>query len=173
MSVKPIVLYPDHILRKSVKRVQGITSFERGIIRDLIDTMAVQPGGIGIAAPQIGYDRAIAVIDVSSREKGKKRLILVNPELLTGEGAKIGREGCMSLPHHTGNVSRYERVTVHYHDEDFKVRQIAAAGIEAICLQHELDHLNGYLFLDRVHSVARDVFRRKVYRRHPPSASKK
>ena len=145
------------------KPVLRLTPFHRHVILDLTDTLRVQPGGIGIAAPQIGYSVRIAMVDVTKKDPHKKRLILINPEIIKGEGEWCGREGCMSVPDYTGNVKRLQRIRMRWQDENGALREMETEGIEAVCIQHEIDHLNGILFLDRVSSLARDVFRRKKY----------
>lgn len=163
MAVRAIRLYPDRVLRVGTKAVEKLGPHHERVIKDLIDTLGAQRGGIGIAAPQIGYLDRIAVVDVSSRDPSKKRLILVNPEIKGRAGEQIGREGCMSLPDYTGNAKRASRITVKWRDENFIEQVMETDGIEAICIQHEVDHLSGLLFLDRVGSLARDIFRRKKY----------
>jgi len=165
MGVHPIRLFPDRVLRTGAKPIPKLTPYHKKIINDLIDTLRIQPGGIGIAAPQIGYSQRIAIVDVSSKDNRRSRLVLINPVVLSGEGESLGREGCMSLPDYTGNVKRMCRIRLRYRDESFTSCELVTDGIEAICIQHELDHLNGYLFIDRVSSLKRDVFRRKRYLR--------
>jgi peptide deformylase len=161
MAVLPIRLFPDPILRtRSKPVVQGdlpATSF----LKDLVDTLYAQPSGIGIAAPQVGEARRIVVVDVSARDPAKRREILINPFVRRTEGEVLSREGCMSLPDYTGNVKRAARVWIEWRDEKGRLRSRLAGGIEAICLQHEIDHLNGVLFIDRISSLKTDIFPRK------------
>jgi len=163
MSVHPICLYPHPVLNKPTHPINKLTSHHHHVIYSLLKTLRVQAGGIGIAAPQIGYTEPIIIVDVRTKDKTKHLRVLINPIILKGEGYRIGREGCMSLPDYTGNVKRYTQIRLRWQDEAFKVHEITMTGIEAICIQHEVDHLNGKLFLDRVCSLARDVFRRKRY----------
>ncbi len=121
---------------------------------------------VGIAAPQIGDLRRVAVVDVSKSKLGKKQenhglLQMVNPEIIEKEGSQVVREGCMSVPDYTGNVTRAETIVVQFLDQNQQLQVIHAAGFEAIAIQHELDHLDGFLFLDRVSSLKSDLFRRK------------
>ena len=125
--------------------------------------MHAQPGGIGIAAPQIGYSDRIAIVDVSSKEKGGAQLVLINPEIIEASEEVFRREGCMSIPNFTANVKRSASIRIRWNDENFKERELVAHGLQAICIQHEIDHLNGLLFLDKVASLTKDVFRRKRY----------
>lgn len=163
MGVHSICFYPQPILKVKTKFIPQLTKHHQFVIQHLIDTLKVQPGGIGIAAPQIGFSDRIAVVDVSPKEKSKKRLILVNPQIINREGNVTGREGCMSVPDYTGNVKRSSIIVVRWQDEEFKTHEMETDGLEAICIQHEVDHLDGYLFLDRVSSLSRDVFKRKIY----------
>ncbi len=128
--------------------------------------MRAGPGGVGIAAPQVGRLQRIAIVDVSSKPKVKShgRLVLINPEIVEWEGYAKGREGCMSVPDYTGNVIRAKRITLEYLDETGTPRTLESEGFEAVAIQHEIDHLDGILFLDRLVSRRADLFRRKVYK---------
>lgn len=130
--------------------------------RDLIDTMRSFPGCVGIAAPQIGEPVRVAVVDCTGHPRAEDPnglLVLVNPRIVQADGAELGREGCLSIPDLTANVRRATAIAV-------EAGPVAAqsVGFEARCIQHELDHLDGVLFLDRVESLAHDLFVRKVYR---------
>lgn len=129
----------------------------------LIKIMRLQPGGIGIAAPQIGILKRIAIVDVSSKVSEAKLHILINPEIMKLDKEVILREGCMSLPDYTANVRRFDKVIVKWQDLAAKTVIYQATGLEARCIQHEIDHLNGVLFVDRVASLNSDIFRRKRY----------
>jgi len=126
-----------------------------------MDTLYAQPRGIGIAAPQVGAPWRIAIVDVSSRERSKNRLIMINPRLTAKKGKILSREGCMSVPDYTANLARYEHIVVQWTDPNGRLRVLRTKGIEAICVQHEIDHLNGALFLDRVTCLKTDVFPRR------------
>ena len=123
----------------------------------------MQPGGIGIAAPQIGYGERIAVVDLSKKEKGRQLLTLINPTILGQTGEYFGREGCMSIPDFTGNVKRALSIKFRWWDKNFIEHVMSTDGLEAVCIQHEIDHLDGLLFIDRVGSMMKDVFKRKKY----------
>ena len=121
---------------------------------------------VGIAAPQIGAIFRAAVVDVSKSKLGKKQenhglLQMVNPEIIEHEGSQIVREGCMSVPDYTGNVTRSESIVVQFLDQNQQLQVIRSEGFEAIAIQHELDHLDGLLLLDRVSSLKTGLFRRK------------
>ena len=163
MPARSICLYPESILRKPAKFVKKLTTYHRNVIRDLLDTLRLQPGGIGIAAPQIGYADQIAIVDVRKKDSSKRLHVMINPIILSVTNSQTGREGCMSLPDYTGNVSRAQKIKVKWRNELFEECEMTTEGIEAICIQHEIDHLNGLLFIDKVASMDRDVFRRKKY----------
>ena len=122
---------------------------------------------VGIAAPQIGELYRIIVIDASKNKKCNNhhgRMVLINPEILKWEGMLQFREGCMSVPDYTGNVNRARKVVVQYQNESFETTVIEAEEFEAVLLQHEIDHLDGVLFVDRIISKRTDLFRRKKYK---------
>ncbi|MFN2355366.1 MAG: peptide deformylase, partial [Desulfopila sp.] len=121
-------------------------------LQDLVDTMVAAGHSVGIAAPQIGDLRRAVVVDVSNSKPGKKQenhglMQMVNPEIIEHEGACEAREGCMSVPDYTGNVTRFESIVVQYQDQNNQRQVIRAEGFEAIAIQHEIDHLDGLLFL--------------------------
>lgn len=163
MAVLSIRHYPDAILRKKAHSVVRITPEVQALIRDMTETMYRSPSTIGLAAPQVGHASRVIVVDVSPKEQKHGLLVLLNPVLVRGEGTKIVREGCLSLPDYTGSVKRYEAVTVQAKSQELKDIFIETEGIEAICLQHEIDHIEGVLFIDRVESLKTDIFRRKRY----------
>ena len=138
-----------------------------GLVSDLIDTMREGPGSVGIAAPQIGVSLRVCVVDVSRSKNGRDNshglLILINPEIFHAEGAATMREGCMSVPDYTGDVERPSTVHLRYVDERGEQRILETNGFEAVAIQHELDHLDGILFLDRISSLKTGLFRRKKY----------
>jgi peptide deformylase len=159
----PIRTFPDSILRKVSNPVTQIDHSLRSFIDRLIETMRHQPGGIGIAAPQVGILKRIAVVDVSLKVPGTRLLILINPVIISVQDYQINREGCMSLPDYTANIKRAQRLVLKWQDVDFREHEKTVEGLEARCIQHEVDHLNGMLFLDRVGCINSDVFRRKKY----------
>jgi peptide deformylase len=139
----------------------------KGLIVDLIDTMKAGPGSVGVAAPQIGVSLTACVVDVSGNRQGRDNnhglLVMLNPEILSSSGKAIMREGCMSVPDYTGDVERPTSITVRYLNQAEEVVTIEATGFEAIAIQHEIDHLEGILFLDRILSLKTGLFRRKSY----------
>lgn len=166
MAVLEILTYPDARLERIAQPVERFDDVLRAFIADLEETMRAGPGGVGIAAPQAGRAERIVIVDVSSKPKTKHhgRLVLVNPEITHWEGFVVGREGCMSVPDYTGNVIRAERITLEAFDEFGAALHYEFEGYEARAVQHEIDHLDGLLFLDRLVSRRNDLFRRKVYR---------
>jgi len=167
MAVREIRVYPDPVLKQICI---PIAMFDQGVddlVQDLIDTMIESGHSVGVAAPQIGDPRRVVVVDVSKSKLGRDNnhglLVMVNPVILESEGRTTMREGCMSVPDYTGNVTRAETVLVQYLDRSGGEKVINASGFEAVAIQHEMDHLDGLLFLDRVSSLKTDVFRRKKY----------
>lgn len=160
MAVRPIVLYPDPILKTVCRQVDWQDPAVHQAAEDLIDTLRGGPG-VGVAAPQIGLDLRLFVVDVTPKNPGHGLLVLLNPRMISGQGSVVGREGCLSIPAYTANVRRYERVELEALTLDGQMVKIESEGFEAICIQHELDHLDGVLFLDRVACLKTDVYRRK------------
>lgn len=166
MAVREVLLYPDPRLKETCAPVAQVDAEVRELLQDLTDTMIAAGHSVGVAAPQIGVTRRAVVVDVSHSKLGKKQknhglLQMVNPKIIEREGEQIVREGCMSVPEYTGNVTRAERIVVQFLNLTGALQVIRAEGFEAIAIQHELDHLDGYLFLDRVSSLKTDLFRRK------------
>jgi len=167
MPSQPILRYPHPVLKKVCNRVETIDNTIVTLVGDLLDTMAAGPGSVGVAAPQIGVTLRVCVVDVSASRHGKEnnhgRLCMINPEIVNRSGAAIMREGCMSVPDYTGDVERSTEITVRFMDPAGEVREITATGFEAVAIQHEMDHLDGVLFLDRIISLKTGLFRRKNY----------
>jgi peptide deformylase len=165
MAVKEILQYPDPLLKTVCAPIEKLDAETDAQLQDLIDTMVASGHSVGVAAPQIGVPRRAVVVDVSKSKLGRDNnhglLVMVNPEILEKEGEKTMREGCMSVPDYTGNVTRAESILVQFLDRDGSDRVIRANGFEAVAIQHELDHLDGMLFLDRVSNLKTDVYRRK------------
>jgi peptide deformylase len=168
MAVLEILSYPDERLKQESTPVNGIDDALRAFIADLEETMDAGPGGVGIAAPQVGRFERIVIVDCSKTRKpvpNHGRLFLINPEITEWEGMAVGREGCMSVPDYTGNVIRAEAVTLKALDMDGNEQEYRCEGFEARAIQHEMDHLDGMLFLDRLVSRRNDLFKRKVYQK--------
>ena len=136
------------------------------VAEDLVDTMHAHPGCVGLAAPQIGEPVRMVAVDVSGHPRADSDhglLVLVDPAVVAADGAEVAREGCLSIPDLTANVRRATEIAVTGLDPHGEPVRIESRGFEARCLLHEIDHLDGVLFLDRVDSLKRDVFRRKRY----------
>jgi len=165
MAVCSILLYPDPILKQVAEPVAEVDESIISIVQDLVDTMVDSGHSVGVAAPQIGVLSRVLVVDVSKSKLGKDNnhglLEMINPEIIEKSGSKMMREGCMSVPDYTGNVTRAEHIVIEYTDRSGQLRVIEASGFEAVAIQHELDHLDGLLFLDRVSSLKTDLYRRK------------
>jgi peptide deformylase len=155
--VREVLRYPHPALKGVAREAHQPGEIAR-VARDLEDTMDAFGHCVGLAATQLGEMLRIVVVDVSGHRKAASsngRLVLVNPRIVAAEGAEVGREGCLSIPDLTANVRRATRIEIEAGD-----RRIVSDGFEARCLQHEIDHLDGLLFLDRVDSLTADVFRR-------------
>ena len=159
MTVRPIAVYPDPILKQVAAPAQG-ADLDR-VAADLVETMRAHERCVGLAAPQIGELVRVVAVDVSEHPKAETSnglVVLANPRIVAAEGSEVAREGCLSIPDLTANVRRATRIVVtHARGE------VECLGFEARCVQHELDHLDGILFLDRVESLIDDVFRRRSY----------
>ena len=165
MAVRTIRVYPDPILKQVAEPVEEIDESVVAVVQDLVDTMLDSGHSVGVAAPQIGDLIRVVVVDVSKSKLGKDNnhglLEMVNPEIIEKSGNKMMREGCMSVPDYTGNVTRAEHIVIEFTNRNGQLRVIEANGFEAVAIQHELDHLDGLLFLDRVSSLKTDLYRRK------------
>jgi peptide deformylase len=162
---RAVILVPDTRLKQPCPRVEQFDEKLKALVQDLEDTMAVAPGCVGIAAPQVGEIVRVAIVDTSLHRKhgplSQGRFVLVNPEIIASHGERTGREGCLSLPDFTANVRRALHVTVRYQDVEGNTHEVNAEDFEAVAFQHEIDHLDGILFLDRVSNLQTDVFPRK------------
>ncbi len=160
MALLPICKYPDPVLREKTRSVVNIDNGIQRLIDDMIDTMYHAPG-IGLAANQVGRPLSLLVIHIQREECEYGLIVLMNPELVSAQGEITFEEGCLSVPDYFANVKRHEEVVVCGLDREGKKIEIAASGLLAIALQHEMDHLEGKLFIDRISPVARDIFKRR------------
>lgn len=164
MAILPIILAPDPRLKLVSKPVDKVDDGIARLMDDMLETMYDAPG-IGLAAPQIGVPKRVIVVDIARKDKGEEPnpLKMANPELIaTSEDLKSWDEGCLSLPEHYAEVNRPSRVAVRYLDENNKRQEIEAGGVLAVCLQHEMDHLDGILFVDHVSALKRNMILRKL-----------
>ena len=176
--VRKIVRYPDPVLRAKCRNVGEITPEIRTLAADMLETMR-EANGVGLAAPQIAVDLQLAVIDVSHnpdcltfmKVNGEKvemvkhmPIVLINPQLELGSDKEIGEEGCLSFPRLRGDIRRSSKIKVSYTDLDGKTVTVESDGLLARAFQHEIDHLNGILFIDRLNAVAKVSIKRKLAR---------
>ena len=157
----PIVKIPDPVLRQITKPVEEITDGVRQLLDDMAATMYDAPG-IGLAAPQINVSQRLVVIDCS-KDDLPELYKMVNPEIITlSEEYSVLEEGCLSIPDQTAEVKRPAEVSIRYLDETGATQMLTADGLLAACIQHEIDHLNGVLFIDRISRLKRDMITRRV-----------
>ena len=161
MAVLPILTLPDPVLRKKAKPVERIDAELRRLMDDMLATMYDAPG-IGLAAPQVGVLRRLIVMDPAKDEAPKSPLVMVNPEILEhSEEMRTHEEGCLSIPDFTAEIERPARTRVSYIDREVKKREAELEGIWSTLVQHEIDHLNGVLFIDYLSRLKRDMVVRK------------
>ena len=168
MALLDILKIPDERLKQVSLSVDQFDDELRSFIDDLEETRQNGPGAVGIAAPQVARFQRIAIVDVSNTRKPVPNhgyMVLVNPEIVEWDGYEMGREGCLSVPDYTGNVIRATQVKIKAQDPWGNDLEYEMEGYEARAVQHELDHLDGMLFIDRVVSRRTDLFRRKVYQK--------
>jgi peptide deformylase len=162
MALRPVLQFPDRRLREVSKPIAAVTEEIRELARDMLDVMYDEPG-IGLAAPQLGVAVRLVVVDVGWTEEGAERdpYVLVNPEIVHAEGEITWTEGCLSVPEFQAEVERAERVHLRATDLDGKPVEVEASGLLAVCFQHEIDHLDGVLFIDRISRLKRSMYVRK------------
>jgi peptide deformylase len=159
MAIRTIVYLPDECLRKVAKPIENFDDKLQTLIDDMFDTM-YDARGVGLAAPQIGVSLRLSVIDVIGDKTNP--LVIINPEIIASEGQKEYDEGCLSVPGHYDKVVRAEKVTVKALDRHGKPFELTADGLLGECLQHEIDHLNGKLYVDLLSPLKRAIARRKL-----------
>jgi peptide deformylase len=156
MARRDILILPDKRLRQVSDPVKKIDAGVRKLVEDMFETMYDAPG-IGLAAIQVGTPKRVITMDLAKKEEPKNPQVFINPEILwTSEEKAIYEEGCLSIPEYYGDVERPAQVKVKYLDLEGKPREIEANGLLATCLQHEIDHLNGILFIDHLSKLKRD-----------------
>ncbi|MCB2227240.1 MAG: peptide deformylase [Desulfarculaceae bacterium] len=160
MALLPIKTFPDPCLSRACRQVEVVDDDLRQLAADMLETMYDAPG-VGLAAPQVGSDLRMVVIDCSSREEDPQPMVLVNPRIVEAEGALVFEEGCLSVPEFTADVTRYERVVVEALDGEGRPVRVEGDGLMAVCLQHELDHLEGRLFIDRISPLKRSLYKKR------------
>lgn len=161
MAIKPLVILPDPQLRLVSAPVEKITDDIRQLADDMLATMYDAPG-VGLAAIQIGVLKRMVTIDVAGEDEKPEPLVLINPEIVSvSEELKIYNEGCLSIPEYYAEVERPDRVVFRYMDIAGKINEREADGLLAVCVQHEIDHLNGVLFIDHLSRLKRELVTKK------------
>ena len=162
MTVLDILTYPNRFLKKRTAPVENIDGDMQAIFDSMAATMYVAPG-VGLAAPQVGIGQSFIIYDIAPREEGHDLHVLVNPKIITKEGEILSEnEGCLSVPDFRADVKRAERILVEGVDRDGNPLRFEADGLLAIVIQHELDHLNGTLFIDHISALKRQMYKRRV-----------
>ena len=161
MTIRPLIILPDPVLRQVSTRIEQVDGDVQALADDMLATMYDAPG-IGLAAIQVGVPRRMLVIDLSKEGEDKKPQVFINPEILSASDERsVYEEGCLSIPDYYAEVERPARVTVTHLDRNGKEQVIEADGLLATCLQHEIDHLNGVLFIDHISRLKREMVIRK------------
>lgn len=160
MAVLEIRKYPEKILKQRALPVTSMDKALQTLIDNMIETMYAAPG-VGLAAPQVGISKRLAVIDISTKDTDIPLMVLINPVLLHGEGSVEFEEGCLSIPDYAVRVERSEKVKVRAMNREGKDMEIDAEGLLAIALQHEIDHLDGVLLIDRISPIKREFFKKR------------
>jgi peptide deformylase len=162
MAILPIIVAPDPRLKIKAKAVKKVDDRIRRLLSDMVETMHAAPG-IGLAAPQIGQPLRMLVVDVAQQGEEAKPMKIINPEIVwASDEIQPWEEGCLSLPDHYAEVERPKEVKVRYLDEQNEIREVHAKGLLAVCIQHEMDHLEGVLFVDHISALRRNMILRKL-----------
>jgi peptide deformylase len=159
--IRPILRYGDAVLHEQARPVDALTQDIERVVDDMIDTMYAAPG-VGLAAPQIGVPLRIFVVDVSLGHDPSGLLVLINPELVERDGVQLEEEGCLSVPGFNATVVRPSRAVVKGRDREWQEHQHEGTGLLARAFQHEMDHLDGMLFVDRLRGIKRELIVRKI-----------
>jgi peptide deformylase len=162
MALLPILIAPDPRLKVKAKPVAAVDDRVRRLMADLLETMYAAPG-IGLAAPQVGVARRVLVVDVARDGEPRQPMKIANPEILWRSAELLTtNEGCLSLPEHYADVARPAKIRLRYLDEQNEIREIDLEGLLATCIQHEMDHLEGVLFVDHLSALKRGIILRKL-----------
>tara|TARA_B100001248_G_C27310524_1_gene421687 strand:+ start:502 stop:1026 length:525 start_codon:yes stop_codon:yes gene_type:complete len=162
MSLKNIVTEPDPILRKKSLPLENVNDSTRKLLDDMLQTMYAAPG-IGLAAVQIGVLKRIIVVDISKKEEEKKPIFLINPVItFKSKETSLFEEGCLSLPGHFAEIERPAKCKIEYINYNGKKAELGAEGLLSTCIQHEIDHLNGVLFIDYLSKLKKDMIIKKL-----------
>jgi len=162
MSIQKIYQYPEPVLRKETEIITGFDEKLAHLVEDMVETMYDAPG-VGLAAPQIGQSLKLIVVDTSrDSEEDQQYMVLINPQIIKQEGSQVDEEGCLSVPELTAKVNRHKKITVTYQDLTGKEHELTTEDRFAVVLQHEIDHLNGILFIDHLSPLKRSLYKKKV-----------
>ncbi len=162
MAILPIIWAPDPVLKTKCKPVAAVDDEVRRLVDDMFATMYAAPG-VGLAAPQIGVEKRVIVVDVAGKDEPPQPIALINPEIVwQSEDTQVYEEGCLSLPEMYADVERPAQVKVRYLDRDGAKQEIEGDGLLAVCLQHEIDHIDGVLFVDRISALKRNMIMKKM-----------
>uniref|UniRef100_UPI0040578308 peptide deformylase n=1 Tax=Candidatus Electronema sp. TaxID=2698783 RepID=UPI0040578308 len=161
MALRKIVTHPHPVLREQAAAITEFNAELRQLALDMAETM-YEAEGVGLAGNQIGVARQIAVIDISASEEERKHLVLINPALSEGEGCESGKEGCLSVLEYNAKVERFKRIRVTAQDVEGRPLDFVAEDRFARIIQHEVDHLHGTLFIDRISRLKQDMYKRKL-----------
>jgi peptide deformylase len=162
MALLPIITAPDPRLKIKARAVPAVDAKVRRLMDDMLETM-YHAIGVGLAAPQVGVAQRVLVIDVAREGEPPQPMRIANPEILwRSETLMVGSEGCLSLPEHYADVERPDAIRLRYLDHENEIREIEAKGLLATCLQHEIDHLDGVLFVDHISTLKRGMILRKL-----------
>ena len=160
MAIRKIIEYPEPILRLKAKDVELFDEELKVLIEDMAETMYDAPG-VGLAAPQVAQSVRVIVVDTTVMGEEQQYLAMVNPEIIDRQESQVDEEGCLSVPELTANVERYRKITIQYQREDGTQQGLTAEDRFAVVLQHEIDHLNGILFIDHLSPLKRNLYKKK------------
>jgi len=164
MAVLEILHYPNPVLKEKSQTIQKIDVSIRKLVQDLAETMYSAPG-VGLAANQVGCPLRLAVVDVTPHDQPKKLLVLINPEIVAAEGECTWDEGCLSVPDCNEEVKRYQKVVVRFQNLEGETVEIAGEDLLGVALQHEIDHLDGVLFIDRLSPLKKRLIKKRLLKR--------
>ena len=160
MALIPIVKFPFPVLQQKAKPVTDFDESLEKLVADMAETMYEAPG-VGLAAPQVGVPLQLAVIDITRKDEENELIVLANPRIIKGEGQQVDEEGCLSVEDYSSNVKRFEKIWVEAQDIKGNPLNFEAEGFFARVIQHELDHLDGKLFIDRISALKRELYKKK------------
>jgi len=164
MAKRPIVLYPDPVLLTPTQRVERIDEEVRALVRDMVETMHAAPG-IGLAANQVGVGKRVCVVDLSVGETASDLHVFINPEIVETSGSEVSEEGCLSFPDVHLDIERPFTATVTAQDIEGKIFTVSARGLLARAMQHEIEHLDGRVFLQNLSPLKRELLKRQIKKR--------